>query len=232
MTTNSRLAVVAQNLIRNDILGRRLLPGAPLLEGVLADKYNMSKTPVREALVALSKAGLVDSVSRRWYVRHLDVTDAREIYQLQLLIEPTALREAARFLTADDLANLRAILGEARGAIDARDLLAVSAANGRFHAALISRCPNRRMVEFLVQLRAQLAAVALNTWGRQPTYLPEAAQHESIVAALEKGDVELAVQNLRQHILDGQRDRGRCPPAAAVGVDTRYARENELKDVV
>lgn len=207
-----RLAAVAQDLIRNDILSRKLVPGSPLLEGVLAGRYKMSKTPIREALVALNRAGLVESYSRRWYVRHLEITDACEIYQLRLLVEPAAFRESAPHLNAEEVAQLRAMLADARKAIEARDLWQVSAANGKFHTALIARCPNNRMVELLGRLQEQMAAVALNTWVIQPTYVREAEQHEAIVSALEKGDIDLAVENLRRHLLDGQRDRcGRIP---------------------
>lgn len=205
--TKQRLAEVAHGRILREILDRKLLPGTPLLENVLAEKYEMSKTPVREALLALNRTGLVDSVSRRWYVRNLNIKDACEIYQLRLLLEPAALEDSARFFAADDIAKLRGLLADARRAIEARNLWEAITANAKFHKMLISRATNRRMVDFLVGLQEQMAVVALNTWAVQPTYEREAGEHEAVVDALEKGDIDEAAKRLKIHFLNGQRDR-------------------------
>lgn len=213
----------AYEKIKSDILSRVLLPRESLVETDLAARYGMSKTPVREALLALSQSGLVESNAfRGWRVRHFGSEDARNIYQLREVLEPFALEQAVPRLTKGEIEDLRGLLSQARTAIEKRDLPELSELNRTFHARLVARCGNARMVAVIADLREQLQVMAVRTWRAEPSYGREMKQHEAIVQAIEAGDGRLASERLRAHILEFceryvQRVEGLAPSVRTAG---------------
>ena len=95
-TTTSDLVV---DSIRDAILSGRLAPGETLVERRLAELLGVSKTPVREALIALAVSGLVTVTPNRGaVVRAVDVEDVRKAYEVRLLLEPWAVAKAESFV--------------------------------------------------------------------------------------------------------------------------------------
>lgn len=173
------------------------------MEAELAAAYGMSKTPVREALLALSREGLVEiAPSRGMRVRHFSGDDIRDIYELRAVLEPLALLKAAPRLTDAHRERLRGILVAADAAALVGDRRELSHLNREFHDQLVSKCRNRRVVEILGQLHDQLRLIALLFWSVRPTYEHESKQHWSVLQALDEGEAELAAERLRFHITE------------------------------
>jgi DNA-binding GntR family transcriptional regulator len=188
--------------IKNDILDQRLLPRQPLVEAELATEYQVSKTPVREALLTLAREGLVELNSfRGGRVRNFTADDAREIYEVRELLEPFALGRAVPHL-GEDLGTLRSLLDEAKTAAESGERRRLSELNRRFHDMLVARCGNGRVVEILDQLQDQVRIISLRFWNVRATYLQEAEQHAAILAAIEAGDARGAAELLRLHIVE------------------------------
>ncbi|HZV52070.1 MAG TPA: GntR family transcriptional regulator [Candidatus Dormibacteraeota bacterium] len=203
---NVPLARRTYELIREDILSQRLLPRETLIEVELSERYGVSKTPVREALLALAQTGLVESLAfRGWRVKHFTADDAREIYEIREVLEPYALRAAVPHMTDERLARLHQILSDARRAIEDGDLPTLSRLNRLYHIELVEPCGNSRIVGFLHRLQDQLRVMAVRTWSRAASYRREADQHEAILAAVEAGDGERAARLLRSHIVEFRR---------------------------
>ncbi len=197
------LARRTYELIKEDILTQRLLPRETLIEAELSERYGVSKTPVREALLALAQAGLVESLAfRGWRVKHFTADDAREIYEIREVLEPHALKAAIPHVTEEHHALLRRILSDARQAIDDGELSTLSRLNRLYHVELIKPCGNSRIVGFLHRLQDQLRVMAVRTWLQAASYHREADQHEAILAAAEAQASELAAQLLREHIVE------------------------------
>lgn len=197
------LTKLAYERIKDDILDQRLLPRQPLVEAELAAKYGVSKTPVREALLTLSREGLVELNSfRGGRVRDFTADDAREIYELREILEPHALERAVPHLDNDDLWLLRSLLEEAKTAAEGGDRRKLSNLNRRFHDALVARCGNGRVIEILTRLQDQVRVISLRLWKVQATYLHEAEQHAAILAAIEAGNARRAGELLRNHITE------------------------------
>lgn len=189
--------------MKADILSGAFLPGEPLVENNLATRYGTSKTPIREALLMLAQAGLVENTAfRSWRVRFFTRKDAVEIYQLRELIEPFGLRLAVPQVTAEDLEMLDSLLSEAREAIASQDLLKLSYVNRMFHERLMAKCGNTRLAHVLDNARDQLRAISVQLWQVEPTYEHEMRQHEQILAAVRTGDAECAAERLRTHIVE------------------------------
>src|SRR4029079_13437814 len=95
------------NALRGAILSGRYPSGSRLPQVEVAEAFGVSPVPLREALVALGREGLVVRRPRRgWYVVRLEESDIREIYELRSLLEEKALRDAFPRLTDEDKATL------------------------------------------------------------------------------------------------------------------------------
>jgi len=216
-TTTSDLVVEA---IRTAILSGQLKPGDTLVERRLAEQLGVSKTPVREALIALSAAGLVNvTPNRGTVVRALDAEDVRQAYEVRALLEPWAVARTVRRAGEAAAVSARAALTEAARHRSGSDHVPLSLANRRFHRALYAGCGNALVIAQLDALQelAALGAVARiwTSWptGRsgpaasgathdrdQPPWRTEHADHEQILDAVEAGDAERAERLTRKHI--------------------------------
>jgi DNA-binding GntR family transcriptional regulator len=206
--------------IRSAILSGQLKPGDTLVERRLAEQLGVSKTPVREALIALSGAGLVQiTPNRGTVVRALDAEDVRQAYEVRALLEPWAVARTVRRVGPGAAGEARAALSEAarhgagdgpgsprgdrrrRAGLVEADHVPLSLANRRFHRALYAGCGNALVIAQLDALQelAALGAVAL-IWTRSPSWRTEHADHEEILEAVEAGAADRAERLTRKHI--------------------------------
>lgn len=182
--------------IKHGILAGELKPGQPLIETDLAAELGVSKTPVREALKTLAGTGLVTmSPYKGASVREIDRAHARSIYDMRLLLEPTA---AGRSVSGRrDWAPARAALDAADQAGDAAGR---SLANRAFHRHMYVGCGNPLLVRALDDLRDQTALVSAAAWAQRASWDREAAEHRAILAAAERGGAEEVRELMRSHI--------------------------------
>ena len=99
----STLADVTYHRLREDILLGYLRPNAPLVETELAERLEVSRTPVRESLQRLAKEGLITSKSRRWFVLEQTLKDIRESYDIRAALEGYAARLATERATESQI---------------------------------------------------------------------------------------------------------------------------------
>jgi DNA-binding GntR family transcriptional regulator len=214
-TVKKSLKDTAYERIKEDIFSQHFVPLDTLVEADLAERYGMSKTPVREALVALAVDGLVEITGRRRVrVARYTTKDVREIYDLREVVEPAALRWAAPRITPEVLEELRSTLDAARVAAERNEVRELSQLNREFHRLLIQECDNKRIIHLLNNLRDQLRMIALVSWSSGMSFDFEHREHDAIFRALEQGQTERAVEELRSHI-QGFYTRFKESPAAA-----------------
>ena len=126
--------------LRSDIMTGALLPGDQVVQETLADRYGVSRVPLREALKALETEGQVVYYPHRGYfVAELSVADLLEVYRLRATLEAVAIRDAVPTLTDDDVDALEELLEGVEAASGAGDVIALTAAN-----RLPLRHPRRR----------------------------------------------------------------------------------------
>jgi DNA-binding GntR family transcriptional regulator len=198
-TTTSDLVVEA---IRSAILSGTIKPGETLVERRLAEQLGVSKTPVREALIALSGAGLVQiTPNRGTVVRAVEAEDVRQAYEVRALLEPWAVARTVRRVGQSAAAEAREALAEAARHRTGADHVRLSLANRRFHRALYASCGNDLVVAQLDALQelAALGAVAM-IWTRGPSWREEHADHEEILDAVDTGAADRAERLTRKHI--------------------------------
>ena len=176
-----------------------LPPGARLSEPELAELLGVSRTPVREALMRLAQEGLVELLPGRGArVRELTPEEVHEVYVVRAALEAEAARLAATRHAPDDLAALAAAQAELE-ALPPEDVAAQTAADARFHAALVAASGNRELERLFHQLDAKLALA--RRYSSDENQSPKTlAEHRAILEAILAGDPDRAAAAARAHI--------------------------------
>jgi DNA-binding GntR family transcriptional regulator len=189
--------------LRSRILEGDLPPGALLAEAAAAQELGVSRVPVREALFALEREGLVEfSGTGRAYVKELSPHDFEELYALRLTLEPVAARLAAPALQRDPSA-LEANL-EATGRASA--LIQVTQLDLDFHEIILEASGNGRLLKLWRSMRHELA-LWLGSLHRSKqlqtrvTRVETVASHERLVTAFKTKSPAECERLMRQHIL-------------------------------
>lgn len=183
--------------LRSDILDCRLAPGDDMREQELAERYAVSRQPVREALARLAREHLVTVQPRQGYrVNPISLSDARDLLRFRLALEPACVAEAienAPDATLKRLDQFRRFAGDREAFI---------AYNRAFHTALANASGNRRMAAALRDLIEQadrLVRVSIaNLKGYNPAKL--VAEHAALIDAMQQRDRRTAMRIIKDHI--------------------------------
>lgn len=173
-------------------------PGDRLVESDLAERFGVSRTPIREALQRLETQSLLTRDGRSLIVASLDHNQLAELYVVRSELEGLAARLAARHAAPEEVRVLREMVDEDRALLG--DPPALSRANRRFHKQIHLASHNRYLVQQLDLVHrsmALLASTSLAAEGRGEDALEE---HSAIVAAIEAGDGDAAFAALKTHI--------------------------------
>jgi DNA-binding GntR family transcriptional regulator len=144
-------AVLAE--LRRAILTGELKPGTQIVQDAFAERLGLSRVPVREALKILEGEGQVRySPHHGYFVAELDVSELLEIYRIRELLESEVVRASASVLSDEDLARMAQAVEDMADANDRADIVALTAANRRFHFSLFEPSGMPRMVRIIRQL--------------------------------------------------------------------------------
>ena len=198
MTENRPALADAYSLILAAIDEGVYKPGDRLVESELAERFGVSRTPVREALQRLETQSLLTRDGRSLIVASLDHNQLAELYVVRAELEGLAARLAARHATVEEVRVLRDMVTADRKLTG--DPYALSRANKRFHRQIHLASHNRflvRQLDLVHRSMALLANTSFEAEGRGEAALDE---HHAIVEAIARGDGEAAETALRAHI--------------------------------
>ena len=187
--SGSPLRDTVRERIRRGIADGRWTPGARLVERDLADEFDVSRVPVREALQMLEREGFVELLPRRGaVVRSLTPAVVSDLFDIRQALEVLAARRAAERIDAAGLERLSMVVEDGRRALAAGDTGWSGSANTAFHETVLDLAGNQSLRDLLEPLSGRL------TWlFRQTRDHPRVqAEHEQLFAALVARDAELA----------------------------------------
>ncbi len=173
-------------------------PGDRLVESELAERFGVSRTPVREALQRLETQSLLSRDGRSLIVASLNHSQLSELYVVRGALEGLAARLAARHSTPEELAVLRHMLEADRALVGDPD--AMSRANRRFHKQIHLASHNRFLVQQLDLVHRSMALLASTSIAVEGRPTDTMVEHERIVTAIEVGEGDAAELALREHI--------------------------------
>jgi DNA-binding GntR family transcriptional regulator len=185
--------------LRREILGGLLPPGTALREIALAERYGVSRTPVREALRRLEHDKLLEAGDRGLRVRQPTHEEVVQVYDARILLEGAAAEQAARTRGEADLALLDGLL--------ARDLALAAPSpedradtNIEFHQAVWRATHNPVLLDLLQRLNLHLIHTPTTTLAAPGRWEQALAEHQALIAAIRDGDVDAAGEVAREHM--------------------------------
>jgi DNA-binding GntR family transcriptional regulator len=187
-----------QQAIRHGAIGH----GQLYSENELAETLGMSRTPVREALIALAREGLVEISSQRGFrLRQLSADQRQEIFDLRLLLEPFAVRKLAATAGPAEVRKLREL-------VDAQEELsgegkqqpAFLALDEDFHLLIPELLGLERTRDTMSSLRGAMWLMGFEALALPERHAAVIAEHRAVVDAIADNDPEAAAAAMQDHI--------------------------------
>ena len=195
-----RAEAIAQT-IEEDILSNRYVDGERLDEAMLAARFRVSRTPIREAMQRLAISGVVVLRPRRGaFVRQPTTVDLMEMFEVMAEYEAFCARLAAGAITEEALAEMSEVNAECARAVEAQDADRYYEANEQFHHMLYAQSGNSFLETEALRLHRRLRPyrrLQLRLRGRMAQSM---AEHDAILSALEEGDADGAASAIREHV--------------------------------
>lgn len=187
--------------LRQMIFAGELPAGSDHLESELAEHLDMSRTPVREAILMLEGQGLLEMRPRKGVrILPLSPDDMAEIYDVLTELESLAAENAASFgYTEDDLAGLAEAINDMDKAIAALDLDTWAEADDRFHKELVRLGGNSRVRAIVDRMSDQVRRARATTLTLRPLPTKSNEDHRKVYQAIKQGDAVTARETHRAH---------------------------------
>jgi DNA-binding GntR family transcriptional regulator len=197
-----RRAQALRDALEQDIITGTFRPGERLDEQSLAARFEVSRTPIREALMQLASTGLVELQARRGaFVASLSFKDVVERFEVMAALEGMCGALAARRITEPLQRELEKAHEDCVREASHEKADAYYYANERFHHIIYEACQNAFLAEQAQQLHARLKPYRRLQLRARSRVANSLAEHQGIVDAIRVGDSDRAERLLREHIL-------------------------------
>lgn len=216
-----RRQAIVESILANVFRGE-LRAGAHLVTQDLAERFGVSHTPVREALIALAGIGIIDLLPNRGaLVRRVSAHEVREVCQVRRVLECEATRSACGRI---DLKQLHELAGELRHLLEARNrtgsrfVAEARTLDSRLHDLIAESCGNVFLAKEIGRLKTLFRAFRDVAWERDEErndyhrLAEESREHLAIVEALLTNDAKQAARAMARHIRSGVKYWSRALP--------------------
>ena len=193
--------------VREAILSGSLRSGERVVESTVAEQMGVSRAPVREALSALEREGLIILSPRRGYsVVEFTPKDIEEIYDLRLILEIGALPRVIEFLTDEGINKLQQIVDSFGKAVrEGRERSEIVNLDLSFHDLICQKANNTRLHSAWRSMHLQTWLLMSRTSKTKYDYPDQPVEfHQRILDAIVDKDLNTAEALLHEHILDAQ----------------------------
>ena len=186
------------DVLEDHIIHRSIEPGSRLREQELAEQFGVSRGPVREAMLALERAGWVEIRHRRGaYVRTPEPKEVKHVLEVRESLEARAAALASQRISEPELSELDDIIEEGLRALKAEDLDALVDLNTQLHRKIARSTNNSILCDMLEQLEKRIVWVlsaVMPTRGHDSW-----VEHRDLVEALRQNDAGKAAEIMKQH---------------------------------
>jgi DNA-binding GntR family transcriptional regulator len=191
-------AVLAE--LRRAIVEGELAPGTQIVQEALAERLGLSRVPIREALKILEGEGQVSySPHRGYFVTELDLDELLEVYRIRQLLETEAATVAVPRLSEEVLGRMGEAIGDMVRASSEGNIVAMTAANRRFHFAIIESSGMPRLTRLVRQLWDATDPYRSLYYAEEVNRKTVDREHREILAAARDRDVDRVVALLDEH---------------------------------
>lgn len=192
--------------IRDAIISGSLKAGSRVSEPELAERYGISRTPIREAFRQLESEGYLTVIPRKGaVVSECNLKEVEDFYAIKSILEGYAARRACERLTEKDIERLRSINSRLAELAERNDIKMFFKVHGDFHALFINAADNEKLKEMIYSLVTRfqrLRYMSLSLPGRMKVSVQE---HEKIIDAFQRRDAEAAEKLVQKNAEYGGR---------------------------
>lgn len=187
--------------LRHDIVTGAIVPGTQLSEQILSERYGVSRTPIREAMLRLSEEGLVTIFPQvGTFVTRIDLAKVREAQFIREALECATARAAATHVTSAGKELLDRLMARQYRAAEADEHEEFYLADEEFHATVAAISGNPHAWHVALAEKVQLDRVRYLDLDVRADLADLARQHQAIVDAIVGGDEHLAEATMRAHL--------------------------------
>lgn len=188
--------------IRFGIVSGKTRPGEILTVPTVAKVWGVSTTPVREALLELSNAGLLEPLRNRGFrVRVPSPSDLRDLFAIRVQLEVFAIT-SIQGIPPDEKRALLALAQQIDDAVDLGDTMAYLASDRAFHQRLASLANNPRLTGLVMDLRDNMRLYGIESDAGLERQAASVAEHFQLVELVSAGDTTAASRLMKHHIVD------------------------------
>lgn len=199
--TSKSLTTQAYHTLKDRIMRWQLRPGELLLVQPLAKELGISRTPVREAMVRLEQEGFVEEAEgKKFRVAEINLKSILEIHEIRELIELHTAAKAAASRDDRHLAELKRLIAEMEGAMQAMDHAAFFEADMAFHARIIHLGDNETLEALMFQLNEKIQRIRHMTTYVSRRVEDTIGEHNAILEAIRDGDSGAARRAMKRHL--------------------------------
>lgn len=192
--------------IRNAIVNGKLPAGERIAEPDLAERFGISRTPIREAIRQLESEGFITVVPRKGaIVASLSARDVSEFYDLKMILEGYAARQAAAVISEKDLQRMETVNVQMEAAARKQDVRRVIELHNEFHGIFVAAGGNERLHAIVQNLVMQFQRFRLILATKGRSLDGSIRQHGEIIEALRARDAERAESLVRNNAAYGKR---------------------------
>ena len=193
--------------LREALIDLTFTPGEPLREAALVERFGVSKTPIREALVRLERDGLVEIAPYRGArARTYTADDLRQLYEVRELLETECARRAAEAMDDGISEALTQNVESSASALERGDFQAVAERLDEFDELLLSQLRNAMLIDLIDRLQAHLRRIGQVGAGEE-RFAASVDQHRAILNAITAHEPASAQQLMRQHLQQALNDQ-------------------------
>jgi len=187
--------------LKNAIVSMKLVPGTPILEKEITERYRISRTPVREAVLRLAEERLIDVVPKSGtFVARIPLSVLREAIVARRALEAVTVRAATDKASESQIMEMRAIIQRQRETAEAGEEAAFHQADDDFHAAIAAAGRLPGIWGMIQQIRIQVERYRRLTLPQPGRMLMIVGEHSAVLDAIARRDPDAAVADMVLHL--------------------------------
>lgn len=207
MEINKTSEQKAYDLIKNGIINRKLAPGIQLIEATVAEKLDISRTPVRNALKKLSNEGLIKTIPNKGsFVIQPTIEEIEQAFEMRLELELMAIKTIIMNAMEDDITNLEVLVDREAYAIGNRDILEYVNINKEFHMLIAHVSRNKFLIQFTEKIIdiINIFVLLYDVFNEvRPEDIKSIDEHRQIINAIKTKNKEALETLIKNHLNSG-----------------------------
>lgn len=197
----AKVAARIVGALEGEILEGRLSPGMRLDEQELAKRFQVSRTPVREALLELTSQGLVMQVAHRGtFVADLSLEDVLGTYEVLAKLEGLCAKLATRRMSATQKQELKQLHDRMANSLDSAHRSQYIALDAAFHDTLVAGAHNSALAEHIRLCHKKITPVRMSSMHSVADMAVAHTEHEALLQAMLAGEDDLAERLMTVHV--------------------------------